>query len=118
MERKGTIRIAVPDKDKIPKDQWAVKKGMHLYCKKTSDKKEEEKDEKQRTNRMADGSTAEYSVSEDEGKIDLENDILLDTGATFSSFHNKDLIMNVRDTTNSPIKMKTNVGSRRINEGR
>ena len=110
--KKGHYSDNCPDKDKIPKEEWAVKKGMHLYCKKTTDKKEEDKDNSEEQAGWLMGLQMN-NIGKDEGKVDLNNDILLDTGATFSSFHNRDLIMNVRNT-NTPIKMKTNVGSRRI----
>ena len=48
-------------------------------------------------------------------KTDLSNDALLDCGATFSSFKNENLVRDI-ETVDTPRRMRTNVGTRKINQ--
>ena len=48
-------------------------------------------------------------------KTDFDNDLVLDTGATFSSMKNKDLLAGVYEV-DRPIKMCMNTGTRLVTE--
>ena len=52
---------------------------------------------------------------QEEDKFDINNDAILDTGATFSSFKNGKLLIEKRKA-DVPIKMRTNVGTRNVDK--
>ena len=43
--KKGHYSDNCPDKEKIPKEEWAVKKGMNLHQRKEQEKKDDEEEE-------------------------------------------------------------------------
>ena len=119
--KKGHYSDNCPEKDTIAKEDWAVKKGMNLYHRKEAHDKKNNKQQKKNNEEQ------DEEESDDEGwmglqfntvtakKTDLSNDALLDCGATFSSFKNENLVRDI-ETVDTPIRMRTNVGTRKINQ--
>ena len=77
--KEGHYANKCPDKDKIPQDQWAIKKGLTLLSQQTECKPVPETKEKEVNGWIT---VSLYN----KGEIDLEDQVIIDTGATFSSF--------------------------------
>ena len=109
-------------KDKIPKDEWAVKKGLQMYSdeNKNKDDNKEDNDKKDGSNNNSkEKKKAGFQgfqtnlMQQEEDKLDFNWSVILDTGSTFTSMKNKDLVVNV-EQAEYPIQMRTNTGSREI----
>ena len=114
-------------REKIPKEQWAVKKGLAMLSNKGEAQEEsDEEDEKcegqscckkKKKNKdkvhwsraqfhVLSGST--YGQREHITTGSMGDVIMLDTGATFTSGMNKEIIANLQKA-DTPIKMKKNM---------
>src|SRR5210317_1986933 len=124
-------------KDKIPKDEWYVRRAMsnmqeeddstNASNRSNKDEKQEDKDEKpeRKTVRIKKGwgqflqlkQDAEPQFKQMKNKESyLDDEIILDTGSTIkATFKNKNLLANISKST-APILMNTNTGSKLIEE--
>ena len=130
--KKGHLSNTCDLREKIPKEQWAVKKGMAMLCNEGNAEKESDENEencdgqscgkhKKKSKDNVHWSSAQfhslsgsnYGQREHITTDSMDDVILLDTGATFTSVKNQDIIANLQKAQ-TPIEMKTNVGTRRI----
>ena len=115
--KSGHLSPDCPDKDKIPREKWAMSKGTQMYTKEDKDKKDEDNSTKKTKNEKGwcglQLNNHHCLTQELEPGFDTKESVILDTGSTFSAMCNNDLIAGV--TNNEQIiEMKTNTGSRLI----
>ena len=119
-------------KDSIPKDEWAVRKGLQMFNK-DADNKDESSDEDNNDNDKEDTKSRQIVKWDGKGKkkgyqgfqmnliqdrkddLDFNWSVILDTGSTFTSIKNKDLVINMEEA-DEPIQMRTNTGGRKLNK--
>jgi len=118
----GEHKVTECDKrDKIPKNEWAVNKGMSMYTKSKSNKAADNKEENNNKDNNWSGTKVQgmqvhhCMLQKEYDALNFGTSLVLDTGSTFSSVHNKNLITNIKEAT-KPIMMKTNTGKRLIKE--
>ena len=108
-------------KDSIPKDKWAIKKGLQMYNESSKEDKDTDQDKKTvRWSGVQRGfqglQQKKFCLLQDNKDTSINDDtLLLDTGSTFSSIKNGNLITGVRPAER-PIEMLTNAGTRIINK--
>ena len=133
--KKGHLSTQCPEKDNIPRSEWKAAKGVQLFNEeegktKVKTKNEEDQQESEETEssdakpkkkqgwcqlqRHAVPPQRCYAQDDDEEIIDIKkHGVILDTGSTFNSMANENLVAGVYDTKDM-IQMNTNVGSRLI----
>ena len=98
-----------PEKDNIAKKDWAIKQGLTMLI----EKRNEEESKTKENNNIVNTSWMGVQFNNTREEVNMDNSVLLDTSATFSSFANGDLLCNKKDQE-KPIRMMTNAGSRII----
>ncbi len=126
---KGHYSNECPKKDNIPRDKWADKGSNFRQIRTTADKDiEVDTDEKHQSGAPSEGEkrvhwsgvqcanigTPIYRSSLGQQGIEKKNiRVLLDTGSTFTSVKDKEVIYDVKESDYA-MKMNTNMGSRII----
>ena len=125
--KKGHYSSNCPEKDKIPKSEWAIKNGLIMSQTKSKQNNREQCcqpviSEEQtehwsgvRFNQVHSYLSSELDKQEDTDGLNYMDLVLLDTGATFSLVKNRALITGVTKAKDG-ICMRTNVGTRNLEE--
>ena len=108
---KGHYSDNFPEKDNIAKKDWAIKQELTMLIEKQNEEGTKNEEENNNTNTCWMG--VQFNNTREE--VNMSDLVLLDTGATFSSFANGDLLCN-RQSQKKLIKMMMNTGSRVIGQ--
>ena len=105
-----------PEKDKIPREDWAIRKAaLHMQAKKTKD--DEEASQSDKSPKKTGWSGMQVCLMDKKKDISskMKDDIILDNGSTLSIFANPELVEGIRKST-STLEMATNAGTRLTNQ--
>ena len=135
--KKGHVAPDCPDKNKIPRSEWKAAKGMQMFVdqeentdqeqstddeddKSNNNKEPEKKQEKTKAKKKGwnclqmDSMPMQRCYKQDEEEMeatDMKQAVVLDTGSTFASVANEELLTGVCNSDDL-MQMNANVGSR------
>ena len=100
-----------PEKDKIPREDWAIRKAaLHMQAKKTND--DEEASQSDKSPKKAGWSGMQVCLMDKKKDMSskMKDDIILDNGSTLSIFANSELVEGIRKSK-STLEMETIAGT-------
>ena len=112
----GHMSPKCPEKDKIPREDWAIRKAaLHMQAEKTKD--DEETSQSDKSPKKTGWSGMQVCLMDKKKDISskMKDDIILDNGSTLSIFANPELVEGIRKSK-STLEMATNAGTRLTNQ--
>ena len=112
----GHISPKCPEKDKIPREDWAIRKAaLHMQAEKTKD--DEEASQPDKRPKKTGWSSMQVCLMDKKKDISskMKDDIILDNRSTLSIFANPELVEGIRKSK-STLEMATNAGTRLTNQ--
>ena len=114
--KKGHVSPKCPEKDKIPREDWAIHKAeLHMQAKQKKD--DDEASQSDKSLKKTRWSSMQVCLMDKKKDISskMKDDIILDNGLTLSVFANPELVEGIRKSK-STLEMATNVGMRLTNQ--
>ena len=112
----GHISPKCPEKDKIPKEDWAIcKAALHMQAEKTKDNEEASQSDKSPKKTGWGGMQVCLMDKKKDISSKMKDDIILDNGSTLSIFANPELVEGIHKSK-STLEMATNAGTRLTNQ--
>ena len=112
----GHMSPKCPEKDKIPREDWAIRKAaLHMQAEQTKD--DEEASQSDKSSKKTRWSSMQVCLMDKKKDISskMKDDIILDNGSTLSIFANPELVEGIRKSK-STLEMATNAGTRLTNQ--
>ena len=112
----GHMSPKCPEKDKIPRVDWALRKAaLHMQAEKTKDDEEASQSDKSPKKTRWSGMQVCLMDKKKDISSKMKDDIILDNGSTLSIFANPELVDGIRKSK-STLEMATNAGTRLTNQ--
>ena len=114
--KKGHMSPKCPEKDKIPKEDWAICKAeQHMQAEQKKD--DDETLQSDKSSKKTRWSHMQVCLMDKQKDISskMKDDIILDNGSTLSMFANPELVEEIRKSK-STLEMATNAGTRLTNQ--